>query len=298
MKYLGYEISLGLSATSHSPEQIRDFIAKGFTHFEIGIPASLPGTPRERVENPYAPENIAKFAERACRGCEEKLVELQNERVKAVLGGNMRVWSVHLPFGPGWDVAHFIESERDAVVKSLKRIIDLTACWGPKVYVLHGCLEPVSIEERPIRIARSIRSMKELDDYASQYGIRVALENLPRSCLANTSAETRAMIQAAGNIPVIFDVNHLLGEPHDIFLDALAPYVISTHLSDYDGIDERHWLPGVGTEPGKCIVPWKYIVKTLVEAGYRGPFLFELRSGENGPYDADEVLAAWNEVMK
>ena len=291
MKYLGYEIPLGLSASSHSPEQIKDFIAKGFTHFEIGIPAALPDAPRQRVENPYAPETMAMFAKRAQRGCEEKLVALQTERVKAVLDGGLRVWSVHLPFGPGWDVAHFVESERDAVVESLKRVIDLTQGWGPRVYVLHGCLEPVAAEERPIRIARSIRSLRELDDYAARYGIRVALENLPRSCLGNTAAETRAIIQAAGNKQVIFDVNHLLGEPHDHFLSLLAPYVISTHLSDYDGVDERHWLPGTG------IVPWKYIVTTLMDAGYRGPFLFELRAGENGPYNADEVLAAWNKAM-
>ena len=291
MKYLGYEIPLGLSASSHSPEQIKDFIAKGFTHFEIGIPAALPGAERRRIENPYAPENIALFAQRAQRGAEERLVALQEERVRAVLESGLRVWSVHLPFGPGWDVAHFVESERDAVVDSLKRVIDLTQGWGPRVYVLHGCLEPVAPEERPIRIARSIRSLRELDEYASRYGIRVALENLPRSCLGNSAEETRAIIQAAGNRLVVFDVNHLLGETHDKFLAALAPFVISTHLSDYDGIDERHWLPGEG------IVPWKYVVTALMEAGYRGPFLFELRAGENGPYGADEVLAAWNSVM-
>ena len=46
MQYLGYDIPLGLSASSHTPEQIVSFIDRGFTHFEIGIPAALPGAPK------------------------------------------------------------------------------------------------------------------------------------------------------------------------------------------------------------------------------------------------------------
>ena len=142
-----------------------------------------------------------------------------------------------------------------------------------------------------MRIARSIRSLRELDEYAAQFGARVALEDLPRSCLANSSVETRAMAQAAGNVPICFDVNHLLGETHGEFLRNLASNVVTTHLSDYDGVDERHWLPGEG------IVPWKEVAWKLMDAGYRGPFLFELRAGKNGPYAAGEVLAAFERAM-
>ena len=60
----------------------------------------------------------------------------------------------------------------------------------------------------------------------------------------------------------------------------------------YDGVDERHWLPGEG------IVPWKEVVTTLMESGYRGPFLFELRKGENGQYHAKEVLDCFKNALK
>lgn len=283
MKILDYDAPLGISITGHPAEAVHDFVAYGFTHFEVGIPAALPGTARGFDKYDYSPEVTAAAARLACRGQEQRLVALKQPLVDAIEQHKLRVWSVHLPFGTGWDIAHWLESERDAVCTSLKRVIDLTAGWKPRVYVLHGCLEPVSDAERPVRIARSIRSLKELDAYAAQYGARVALENLPRSCLANCSLETRAMAQAANDVPICFDVNHLLGEDHAAFIDALAERVITTHLSDYDGIDERHWLPGAG------IVPWKLVVERLMASGYRGPFLFELRSGENGPYDARTV---------
>lgn len=277
MKLAGYELPLGISITSYAPEKVDEFVQNGFEYFEVGIPAFL-----NRDEAKSMP----------WRGCEEMLIETKRALVDRILSHNICVWSVHLPFGYGWDIAHYDEDERDRVCESLKRVIDLTKCWGPRVYVLHGCLEPVAIEQRAVRIARSIRSLRELDEYASRFGARIALEDLPRSCLGNSSIETRAMAQAAGNVPICFDVNHLLGEKHEDFMKALASNVVTTHLSDYDGIDERHWLPGEG------IVPWKDIVKTLMENGYRGPFLFELRAGENGLYGAKEILSAFSQALK
>ena len=44
-------------------------------------------------------------------------------------------------------------------------------------------------------------------------------------------------------------------------------------------------------------MPWKRILDGLMEAGYRGPFLFELRTGENGPYDARTVLDCFKRAL-
>ena len=286
MKILSYEIPLGLSV-AHSPEALQGFIDAGFTHFEIGIPACLPDAVKVDMSDPRDPETVRLGAQRAERGREERLTRRQETSLSKLYENHLRPWSVHLPFGPGWDIAHVLSDERAEVCASLKRIIDITSAWGVKVYVLHGCLEPVRSEERALRIARSILSLKELDAHAARYGARIALENLPRSCLANCSAETLAMSEAAGNIPIVFDVNHLLGESHESFMDALGSRIISTHLSDYDGVDERHCLPGEG------IVPWRYVISRLCECGYKGPLLFELREGEEGPYEAETVLNAF-----
>jgi len=287
MKVLSYDLPLGLSASRHSPEAIQGFIDEGFTHFEIGIPSCLPGSGPVDLSDPYDPKALALGAEQAQRGGEERLIRLQEARLVKLAANHHCPWSVHLPFGPGWDIAHALREEREAVCESLKRVIDLTAPWGVQVYVLHGCLEPVLPEERALRMARSILSIRELKCHAARFGAVLALENLPRSCLGNSSEETLAMSEAADNVPIVFDVNHLLGESHASFLDNLARRIVSTHLSDYDGVDERHWLPGKG------IVPWRHLVTRLGETGYRGPLLFELREGENGPYEAKEVLEAF-----
>ena len=72
----------------------------------------------------------------------------------------------------------------------------------------------------------------------------------------------------------------------------MATNVATTHLSDYDGVDERHWLPGQG------VVPWKQVFLGLQKAGYRGPYLFELGAGPNGYHSAAEVLAAFKAAVE
>ena len=46
--------------------------------------------------------------------------------------------------------------------------------------------------------------------------------------------------------------------------------IITTHISDYDFVDEKHWLPGEGK------INWQELYKALLDIGYKGPWLYEL----------------------
>lgn len=288
------EVRLGISFTRYLPEDAEKFINAGFQCFEIGIPARLPDpnpltkSPEERRKNPYTYDEARLLA---LRGEEEKLVEQVEKLAKAVISHGDYLWSVHLPFGGGWDAAHIDEKSRADAVCGLKRIIDLTAEWKPSVYVLHGCLEPVKDTEREARLLQCIKSVKELTEYANRYGAQIALEDLPRSCLGNCTAEMERIVKATG-VKVCFDVNHLLGDTHENFLNVLENEIITTHLSDYDGIDERHLLPGMG------IVPWKMIFERLENTGYKGPYLFELKVVDDVPYSAEKIITAFKSAVK
>ena len=294
MRINNKNVRLGISFGHYQPEDAKKFIEAGFECFEIGIPARMPDpnplakSPAERRRTPY-PYDEARLI--ACRGKEEKLIARVQPLADAVLSEGNYLWSVHLPFGGGWDAAHFNEKDRADAVRGYKRIIDLTACWHPSVYVLHGCLEPVSDEQREARLLHSIESIKELDAYAKKYGAQIALEDLPRSCLGNCTAEMERMVSATG-VKVCFDVNHLLCDSHEKFLDALQNEIITTHLSDYDGEDERHWLPNEG------IVPWKLIFERLESVGYNGPYLFELKMNGDKPYSPEEIIKAFKAAVE
>jgi sugar phosphate isomerase/epimerase len=58
---------------------------------------------------------------------------------------------------------------------------------------------------------------------------------------------------------VCFDTNHLLKESSEDFARAVGPHIVTLHVSDYDGKDERHWmagedhpLAGGGPGAGRC----------------------------------------------
>ena len=103
-------------------------------------------------------------------------------------------------------------------------------------------------------------------------GIRIAVEDLPRSCLGNCADELLFLTDYGRHAGICFDVNHLLKESHKEFVEKVGPYIITTHLSDYDRLDEKHW-------PGDGCIDWKELKALLDAAGYQGRYLFEL--GEN-----------------
>ena len=52
----------------------------------------------------------------------------------------------------------------------------------------------------------------------------------------------------------------------------LGRRILTVHISDYDFIDERHWLPGEGKND------WNAILAALQAVGYAGPFMYEVRA--------------------
>ena len=46
--------------------------------------------------------------------------------------------------------------------------------------------------------------------------------------------------------------------------------LISLHISDYDFINERHWLPGEGK------LDWQAILNAFKNIGYNGVWLYEI----------------------
>ena len=147
----------------------------------------------------------------------------------------------------------------------------LASSWGAKVAVIHPCLEPIELQERPQKLLVARESLIDLGKIAKGYGLKLAVECLPRTCLGNTSQEIKYLTDQT-ELAVCCDVNHLFSEKPQEFIRALGNKVITTHISDWDGKDERHWLPRQG------INDWKEICTALENIDYKGPFLFEVRS--------------------
>lgn len=180
------------------------------------------------------------------------------------------LWSVHLPFTrTEINIAHpnkFISKVATAFHRNL---IDRAGEAGAKVIVIHPSSEPIEDCDRPELLARSAENLGNLVEKAKGYGMQVAVENLPRSCLCNCSSDVVYMLEQNPDLRVCFDTNHLLKEASNHFINAVGNKIITLHVSDYDFIDERHFFPGDGQ------IDWKKLMADLEAVDYNGPFLYE-----------------------
>lgn len=184
----------------------------------------------------------------------------------------IELWSYHLPFG-WYNIATLDSAKRSKVIDLYAEMIKKAREIGVRRFVTHPSAEPYTPEERADRIAACKESLVKLAEIGRQNDAIIAVEDLPRTCLGNCSAELLDLVSVDDDLGICCDTNHLLGEDLIEFISKVVHRVVTTHISDYDFIDERHWLPGEGK------VDWQAVYKTLTEGGYKGPWLYELGFG-------------------
>jgi len=199
----------------------------------------------------------------------------------------LEIWSLHLPFGGKLDISLADDQLRQAMIDLCTETIRLTPYLGLKKFVIHPSAEPIRDEDRLARIARSQESLTLLNKVAREQKVQLVVECLPRTCLGNTGEEMLRLLDGLDDdIAVCFDANHLLKEKSEEFVAKVGKRIKSVHISDYDEVDERHWLPGKG------IINWGKVVLELSKADYEGPFLFESAGTPT------EKVEAWKTILK
>ncbi len=194
----------------------------------------------------------------------------------------VEIWSIHLPFSPYLDISHEEKELRDITLYTNRTLIEAAGKAGVKIAVLHPSSEPIAAAKRPERLGSSRESIEILKSECDQYGMKLAVENLPRTCLCNRSAEMIELLKGTG-AGIAFDTNHSLIEENVSFLSTLIDSglkIHTLHISDYDFIDERHRLPGDGLNN------WRGLFAQLERAGYDGPMLYEV---SRKPKERDEI---------
>lgn len=201
----------------------------------------------------------------------------------------VELWSIHLPFSRKLDISSMDKELRGVALYTNRTLIAAAGRAGIKVAVLHPSSEPITDEDRPERLRLSREAIIKLREECDKYGMTLAVENLPRTCLCNRSDEMIALLEGTG-ASVVFDTNHSLAEENVHFLSALIDAglnIATLHISDYDFVDERHRLPGDGLNN------WKGLLAQLERAGYSGPLMYEVprQPKERDVISFDELTA-------
>lgn len=181
------------------------------------------------------------------------------------------LWSLHLPFGEGYyDISCAEDDKRRYAVNKYAELIRYTAQIGAKFAVVHPSYEPIEDKDRAERLKLSADALHQLSKTARECGVAIAVENLPRTCLGRVGSEILYLLSADDSLRACFDVNHLLMQSHKDFVSEVGDKIATLHISDYDFVDERHWIPGKGK------IDWKDLVGLLQGIGYSGPFMNEI----------------------
>lgn len=184
----------------------------------------------------------------------------------------VELWSIHLPFSRSLDISSMKDEFRAITLYTNRTLIEAAGKAGVKVAVLHPSSEPIDDETRPERLRRSREAIIELRKACDAAGMRLAVENLPRTCLCNRAAEMIELVSGTG-AGVVFDTNHSLIDENVSFLHSLIDAgleILTLHISDYDFVDERHRLPGDGLNN------WAGILAELERCHYSGPLMYEV----------------------
>lgn len=183
----------------------------------------------------------------------------------------LAIWSMHIPYGDEWDPSIADPIERERVLGRVSSVLRLARDLKVDKLVYHPSNEPIKPEYRENRLAACGQSLETLMSEARSLGIRLAVECLPRTCLGNNSSEMTRLVAADSDLGICCDVNHLTKETPEQFIRQLGARIVTTHISDNDGLDEKHWLPGKGT------LSWNRVIAALAETGYRGAVMYEVR---------------------
>ena len=183
---------------------------------------------------------------------------------------NVETWTAHLPFDYDIDISSLEGTVANDTVKLFTAIMKSVAKEGIRIFVVHPSSEPIDDSIREKRMETAMANLKKLAEEAEKLGAVIAVEDLPRTCLGRNSREILRLISADDRLRICFDTNHLLGESIEDFVKNCGHKIITTHISDYDFVDERHLLPGEGD------IDWASLVDSLDAQGYSGPYVYEL----------------------
>lgn len=237
-----YKIGLSCTGKDFGPELFESYARAGITGMEIS--------------RGYEGSNAMDF----------KAVEKWSRDTGVLL------WSFHLPFKPFdlIDISAFDPALRQSSVAYLSELMQKAGDIGITKFILHSS----GITKREANIRGRMECAKEsialLAEAAERAGGVLCVENLPPICLACDIAQVRELADVDPRLKICFDTNHLLSDDPLDFIRAFGDRIVTIHVSDYDFIFERHWMPGEGK------IDWQSIYHTLREVGYKGLWLYEI----------------------
>ena len=198
--------------------------------------------------------------------------EMRRSLAAWISAAGLKVQSLHARFGYV-SISALDERVRAVSLAELLCEMEFMCDMGGRCFVVHSGGLVLHEEKRPEHFRLCRESLKVIADVCSARGVRLALEFLPRNCLGNTCDELLRLIEGIdhGTLGVCLDTNHAnIGCDLAEATRALARRIFAIHVSDNDGMVERHWFPYQG------VIDWNAFTEAIQASGFSGPCMYEV----------------------
>jgi sugar phosphate isomerase/epimerase len=170
------------------------------------------------------------------------------------------------------------EYQRLAGVELVRNRIEMTAYLSADVVIMHVPGDPESAAVR--------RSLDELQPFARERNVRIAIENGKFEAIARLLSEYDPQY-----LGLCYDSGHGNKDGNGLdHLESLKDRLISVHLHDNDGTGDQHRLLFTGT------VDWNRLARIIAESSYAKCVSMELSMGNSGFQDEIAFLAKAFEI--
>lgn len=181
-------------------------------------------------------------------------------------------YSIHAPISD-INIASLNERIREDSILEILTTAETAASLGIELITIHPGLTSMSVpymEEKATEKAK--RSLSSIDRISSQYGVTIAVENMPSFpfMLGHTAEEMNELIGST-NLGFCLDIGHgnTTGQTDEL-IKAFRDRLVNIHIHDNHGEMDEHLTLGEGD------IDFKSIISSL--KGYTGNYVIESKS--------------------
>ena len=217
----------------------------------------------------------------------QRCMQKVGDGLQAVLDEGLTLNSIHLPFQRFIYISSYDEGVRAWAVDEFRKLIAICDKFHPAHYVFHSKKGRREEGLWELRKPALIRSFQELVGSTSN---NICMENMVGP-YPSTIADMIEVLEQVEGGKCCIDTNHFLQDKVQDAILALGKWLTTIHVSDYDGVYEKHWLPKQGVNN------WMKIIGALETVGYNGAFTYEVGSTKYG-YSFADIRANYESLFE
>ncbi len=165
---------------------------------------------------------------------------------------------------------------REATVMEILSGMEAAAEMEAVTVTVHPGIINLAVSDlRERSIAAAQETMRVLDRAQAEYGVRVAVENMPNiPVMLGISAEELDRIVGPTDLGICFDIGHAnTSGQTDAMIETFRDRIVNVHIHDNMGIKDDHMTMGKG------LIDFRSIVSKL--GFYKGAYIIEAKSLES-----------------